>query len=118
MEGSSLLGRKSLWDKELAYPKTEAVSHEKPQGTRQSTLIPRCFGGGGIMRPLKLHAPTLPQAARYFELLAIHLSEDMIGVSKTVYRLKTGGTWRLAEVTAKVRKPLAKAGIGCLNERS
>jgi hypothetical protein len=43
---------------------------------------------------------------------------DMIGVSKTVYRLKTRGAWGLAEVTASVRKPLAKAGIGCLNERS
>jgi hypothetical protein len=39
-------------------------------------------------------------------------------MSKTVYKLKIGGAWRLAEVTAKVRKLLVKAGIDYLNERS
>jgi hypothetical protein len=32
--------------------------------------------------------------------------------------MRIGGNWHLAEVTAKVRKLLAKAGIDYLNERS
>jgi hypothetical protein len=55
---------------------------------------------------------------REAKLLGKYSPEGMIGVSKTVYKLKKGETWGLAEVTASVRKPLAKAGIGCLNERS
>ncbi|MDR3356061.1 MAG: hypothetical protein LBO04_02625 [Spirochaetaceae bacterium] len=44
--------------------------------------------------------------------------KGMIETSKTVYRLRVGGTWRLAEVTARVRKLPAKAGVDYLNERS
>jgi hypothetical protein len=40
------------------------------------------------------------------------------GMSKTVYKLRIGGTWRLAEVTARVRKLLTKAGIDYLNGRN
>jgi hypothetical protein len=39
-------------------------------------------------------------------------------MSKTVYKLRIGGDWRLAGVTARVRKLLAKAGIDYLNEQS
>jgi hypothetical protein len=44
--------------------------------------------------------------------------KDMIEMGKTVYKLRIGGTWRLAEVTARVKKLLTKAGIDCLNERN
>jgi hypothetical protein len=55
---------------------------------------------------------------RESKLLGKYSLKDIIEMSKTVYKLKIGGTWRLAEVTAKVRKLLAKAGIDYLNERS
>jgi IS4 transposase len=55
---------------------------------------------------------------RESKLLGKYSPKDMIEMSKTVYKLKIGGAWRLAEVTAKVRKLLAKAGIDYLNERS
>jgi hypothetical protein len=55
---------------------------------------------------------------REAKLLGNYPPKDMIEISKTVYKLKTGGTWRLAEGTAKVRKLFVKAGIACLNERS
>jgi hypothetical protein len=43
---------------------------------------------------------------------------DIIEMSKAVYQMRIGGNWHLAEVTAKVRKLLAKAGIDYLNGRS
>jgi transposase len=55
---------------------------------------------------------------RESKLLGKYSPKDIIEMSKTVYKLKIGGTWRLAEVTAKVSKLFAKAGIDYLNERS
>jgi hypothetical protein len=55
---------------------------------------------------------------REAKLLGNYSPKDMIEMSKTVYKLRIGGTWRLAEVTAKLRKLLVKAGIDYLNERS
>jgi hypothetical protein len=40
----------------------------------------------------------------------------LIEMSKAVYKVRIRGTWYLAEVTAKARKPLIKAGIDYLNE--
>jgi hypothetical protein len=36
-------------------------------------------------------------------------------MSKAVYKVRIRGTWYLAEVTAKVRKLLIRAGIDYLN---
>jgi hypothetical protein len=52
------------------------------------------------------------------KLLGKYSSKDIIEMSKTVYKLRIGGDWHLAEVTARVRKLLAKAGINYQNERS
>jgi hypothetical protein len=55
---------------------------------------------------------------REAKLLGKYSPKDMIEMGKTVYKLRIGGAWRLAEVTARVRKLLSKTGIDYLNERS
>jgi hypothetical protein len=52
---------------------------------------------------------------RETKLLGKYSPQDIIEMSKTVYKLRIQGTWHLAEVTAKVRKLLIKAGIDYLN---
>jgi hypothetical protein len=47
-------------------------------------------------------------------LVGKYSPQDIIEMSKAVYHMKIGGSWHLAEVTAKVRKLLAKAGIDYL----
>jgi hypothetical protein len=54
---------------------------------------------------------------REAKLLEKYSSKGIMEMSKTVYWLWGGGGYRV-EVTAKVRKPLSKAGIDYLNERS
>jgi hypothetical protein len=61
---------------------------------------------------------TLYGKLRETDLPGKYSPKGMIETGKTVYKLKIGGAWRLAKVTAKARKLFAKAGIDCLNERS
>jgi hypothetical protein len=55
---------------------------------------------------------------RETKLLGKYSPKDIIEMSKTVYQMGIGGTWHLAEVTAKLRKLLAKAGLDYLNKQS
>jgi hypothetical protein len=55
---------------------------------------------------------------RETKLLGKYSPKDIIEISKAIYQVRIGGTWHLAELTAKVRKLLSKAGIDYLNERS
>jgi hypothetical protein len=57
----------------------------------------------------------LYNALRETKLLGTYSPKDIIEISKAVYKLRIQGTWHLAEVTAKVRKLLAKARIDYLN---
>jgi IS4 transposase len=52
---------------------------------------------------------------RETKLLGTYSPQDIIKMSKAVYKVRIRGTWYLAEVTAKVRKLLIKAGIDYLN---
>ncbi|MDR1637948.1 MAG: transposase [Treponema sp.] len=52
---------------------------------------------------------------REAKLLGTYSPQDIIEMSKAVYKVRIRGTWYLAEVTAKVRKLLIKAGIDYLN---
>jgi transposase len=52
---------------------------------------------------------------RETKLLGTYSPQDIIEMSKAVYKVKIGGSWHLAELTAKVRKLLIKAGIDYLN---
>ena len=52
---------------------------------------------------------------RETKLLGKYSPQDIIEMSKAVYKVRIGGIWHLAEVTAKVRKLLIKAGIDYLN---
>jgi hypothetical protein len=54
-------------------------------------------------------------ALRETKLLGTYSSQDIIEMSKAVYKVRIRETWHLAEVTAKVRKLLIKAGIDYLN---
>jgi hypothetical protein len=52
---------------------------------------------------------------RETKLLGTYSPQDIIEMSKAVYKVRIQGAWHLAEVTAKVRKLLIKAGIDYLN---
>jgi hypothetical protein len=52
---------------------------------------------------------------REAKLLGTYSPQDIIEMSKAVYKMRIRGTWYLAEITAKVRKLLIKAGIDYLN---
>jgi hypothetical protein len=43
------------------------------------------------------------------------IPQDIIAMSKAVYKVRIGGIWPPAEVAAKVRKLLIKAGTDYLN---
>jgi hypothetical protein len=47
-------------------------------------------------------------------LLSDHSPKDIIELSKSIYKVKIHDQWRLAEVTAKTRKLLAKLDIDYL----
>jgi IS4 transposase len=57
----------------------------------------------------------LYRALRERKLLGTYSSQDIMEMSKAVYRVRIGGSWHPAELTAKVRKLLIKPGIDYLN---